>query len=143
MGPRAKIVIGALVAIAGVWWYAPAGGLNTSLLSFSTLTNLQSLVVMVQGGLGLLAILIGLFVVWIESDELRIRREMSQRDMPVESSVRQPEQDSTDYDALVEGTVDEVQDAVKGQDLDVAKVLKAEKANKDRVTLTEWLEDRQ
>ncbi len=53
------------------------------------------------------------------------------------------EVDETDYDALVaEHTVAEVKDRVKEDDLDPQKVLEAEQANKDRVTLTDWLEDR-
>lgn len=48
----------------------------------------------------------------------------------------------TDYDEIVEGTIDEVQEAVEEQDLDLEALLAAEKANKDRVTLTNWLEDR-
>ncbi len=149
MGPRGKIVIGALLAVAGVWWYAPAGGLNTALVSFSTVTNLQGLIAMLQGGLGLLAILIGLFVVWIESDELRIRREMQQRetgdmttDLQEAVGTADSAADDTDYEEVVAGTVDEVKEAVESQDLDVRKVLEAEQANKGRVTLTDWLEDR-
>ncbi len=46
------------------------------------------------------------------------------------------------YDNLVTGTVDEVKDAVRDGDLDVAAVLAAEEAGKDRSTLTGWLENR-
>lgn len=48
----------------------------------------------------------------------------------------------TDYEELVEGTVDEVKEEVDDRDLDVGKVLEAEKENKDRVTLIDWLEER-
>ncbi|MFB6294955.1 MAG: hypothetical protein ABEI97_04300 [Candidatus Nanohaloarchaea archaeon] len=47
----------------------------------------------------------------------------------------------TDYDEVVEGTIDEVKEAVQENDLDLEKVLEAEKSNKDRVTLVEWLEE--
>lgn len=47
-----------------------------------------------------------------------------------------------DYEAIVDGTVDAVKAAVEEQDLDPEKLLDAEKANKDRVTLIQWLEER-
>lgn len=43
---------------------------------------------------------------------------------------------------IVEGTVDEVKEAVRDGAADPAAVLEAETANKDRVTLVEWLESR-
>ncbi|MDY6769819.1 MAG: 30S ribosomal protein S3 [Candidatus Nanohaloarchaea archaeon] len=50
--------------------------------------------------------------------------------------------DDTDYEELVEGTVEEVKDAVRDRDLVPEEVLEAEKAGKSRKTLTEWLERR-
>lgn len=79
MGPRVKMVLGALLVLLGAAWYVPGGPFNSSLASFSSLTNLQSLAVSFQGGLGVFLLLIGAFVVWIERDELRIRREMESR----------------------------------------------------------------
>jgi small subunit ribosomal protein S3 len=49
---------------------------------------------------------------------------------------------AVEYEAVVERTVDDVKTAVEEQDLDPAEVLDAEQANKDRVTLVEWLERR-
>lgn len=48
-----------------------------------------------------------------------------------------------DYNEVVEGTVDEVKQQVQDQDLDIDKVLEAEQANKERVTLVDWLEEQQ
>ncbi|MFB6167055.1 MAG: hypothetical protein ABEJ62_02220, partial [Candidatus Nanohaloarchaea archaeon] len=47
-----------------------------------------------------------------------------------------------DYEEIVSGTVDEVKEKVQEEDLDPEEVLEAEKQNKDRVTLVEWLEER-
>ncbi len=74
------MVIGALLVVLGAWWYIPGGPFNSAAVSFSTLTNLQGLSILLQGGLGVLAVLIGAFVVWIERDELRIQREMESRE---------------------------------------------------------------
>ncbi|MFB6166981.1 MAG: hypothetical protein ABEJ62_01835 [Candidatus Nanohaloarchaea archaeon] len=80
MGPRGKMVVGAILLLVGIWWYVPGGPFNSAALATSTLTNFQSLTVMVQGGLGIILALVGAFVVWIERDELRIRREMESRE---------------------------------------------------------------
>ncbi len=44
-----------------------------------------------------------------------------------------------DYEDLSEKTIDEIKETVKEEDLDLRKLLKAEKNNKDRKTLKEWL----
>ncbi len=46
-----------------------------------------------------------------------------------------------DYEEIVQGTIAEVKEEIREHDLDPQKVLKAEKENKDRVTLTDWLEE--
>ncbi len=51
-------------------------------------------------------------------------------------------EEPVDYDEIVSGTIPEVKDAFDDHDLDPAKVLAAETANKDRVTLKDWLESR-
>lgn len=69
----------------------------------------------------------------------------SEESEPVED-VEEVEEDEpvdvgVDYEELVQGTIPEVKDAIKEEGLDLAKVLKAEKENKDRVTLKDWLEE--
>lgn len=48
---------------------------------------------------------------------------------------------SVDYEEVVEGTVAEVKEEVEEEDLDPEKVLEAEKENKDRKTLKQFLQD--
>jgi protein-disulfide isomerase len=51
--------------------------------------------------------------------------------------------DDTDYDDLSGRTVDEVKEYVTNNDsVDIERLLRHEKRNKDRTTLTSWLEDR-
>lgn len=50
--------------------------------------------------------------------------------------------EGVDYEALVEGTIEDVKGRVTAEELDAAKVLEAERDNKNRVTLVEWLERR-
>lgn len=50
--------------------------------------------------------------------------------------------EGVDYDALAkEHTIKELKQKVEEDDLDLRKLLKAEKANKDRKTLKSWIED--
>lgn len=47
-----------------------------------------------------------------------------------------------DYEDLSEKTIDAIKETVKEEDLDLRKLLKAEKNNKDRKTLKEWLNNK-
>jgi len=50
--------------------------------------------------------------------------------------------DSIDYDELSDRTIKEIKQEVEDSDVDLEKLLEAEKENKDRVTLKDWLNDR-
>lgn len=94
--PRAKMLIGALLTLSGIWWYVPGGGLDALLEPYSSITNFQSLIVGLQGGTGVILLLIGIFIVWIERDQLKLQKELQKR-----------EQDSTgtEQQAVVGGTM--------------------------------------
>lgn len=147
MRPQNKIIIGALLIFGGVYWY------SLEMLWGTGLTNLESLAIMVKGGIGVVIFLIGLVVVWIESDELKMQRQMDEQDFEPDTFKEQGQEfagetsseieiEDVDYDTVVEGTVDEVKDEVEQRDLDPKDVLEAEIENKDRKTLKEWLESR-
>lgn len=59
---------------------------------------------------------------------------------PVESGSEDDTGD-VDYAELVQGTIPEVKHEIMENDLDPEKVLDAEKENKDRVTLKDWLDE--
>ncbi len=61
---------------------------------------------------------------------------------PVEESSAVVEGAAMDYEAIVSGTVEEVKDRVEGGNLDLKKVLDAERSGDARSTLIEWLEGR-
>lgn len=145
MRPQNKIIIGTLLIFGGVYWY------SMDMLWGTGLNNIESLAVMFKGGLGVLVFLIGLLVVWIESDELKMQRQMDEKDFEPDTFKKKGQEfaggasseieiEDVDYDDVVEGTVDEVKDDVESRDLDPKDVLEAEIENKDRKTLKEWLE---
>lgn len=146
MRPYTKIFIGALMIIGGIYWY------SLDLFAGTGLNNLDALVILFKGLAGMFVFLIGVFVVWIESDELKIQRELERHDFEPDQYREQEDEfdtgegmaelDEVDYEDVVEGTIDEVKEEVKEKDLDPQAVLEEEKDNKDRKTLKEWLNSR-
>lgn len=150
MRPTLKIVLGSLMIIAGIYWYSMDAAMGTGT------SNLDALFILLKGSVGLFVLLLGVFVVWIESDEMRIQRELEQQDFQPEEYPDQEEAGAAeaevssseveiatpDYEEIVSGTIDEVKDAVAEQDLDLEELLRVEQQNKDRKTLKSWLESR-
>ncbi|MFB6292369.1 MAG: hypothetical protein ABEI58_03155 [Candidatus Nanohaloarchaea archaeon] len=60
MHPAAKILVGALMVIVGV---------------YTSVTFWNELLLLVKAGVGPLLVLVGAFIVWLESDEWKMRRE--------------------------------------------------------------------
>lgn len=94
-----------------------------------------------------------------EAEKEEIRAETEEEEEPdedVEDEAEEPSEESEeeeeepteveaadiDYDELVSENISDIKDRVRDEDLDPAKVLEAEKANKERKTLIEWLENR-
>ncbi|MFB6204737.1 MAG: C2H2-type zinc finger protein [Candidatus Nanohaloarchaea archaeon] len=82
MHPAIKILIGALMVVVGV---------------FSTVTFLDELVMLIKAGIGPLLILVGAFIVWLESDEWKMRREQQQT-LDVEDRFSAEEQETEEED---------------------------------------------
>jgi hypothetical protein len=148
MSPVLKILVGALMMVLGI---------------FTSITYSNELVNVVQGGLGPLLILVGAFIVWLESDELKVQREEKQERKQQEREQQtlqqqEPRQetreaareikqavssDTPDPEEILEGTVQEVREEVSSNDdLNVSELLEAEKQGKNRKTLVNYLERR-
>jgi len=72
-GAIVKIIIGAILIVASVWWVLQG---STKVLGRDGLQDLMSIL---NGGIPPIVFLIGLFVVWLELDELRIEKELSSK----------------------------------------------------------------
>jgi flagellar biosynthesis component FlhA len=152
MSPVLKILVGALMMVLGI---------------FTSITYSNELVNVVQGALGPLLVLIGAFIVWLESDELKVQREekqeekqrqqQEQRTLKQQTQSNEPRQETReaareikqavsstpDPEQILEGTVQEVREEVSERDdLDVQELLEAEKQGKNRKTLVNYLERR-
>lgn len=135
-----KVVIGALMIVLGV---------------YSSVTFWNELVTLVKAGIGPLLILVGAFIVWLETDELKMEREQKketkekqglQREFQPEQAVSGDSNDSTvqkDYSDVLSGNVEEAKNTVREMaDPDFKAILEAEKRGKDRKTLKDFLERR-
>jgi uncharacterized membrane protein YwzB len=70
MGAIVKILIGAVLMIASVWWVFQGSG---QLIHRFYLTDLITLL---NAAIPIVVFIIGLFVLWLELDELRIEKEL-------------------------------------------------------------------
>jgi hypothetical protein len=68
--PIVKIIIGVLLVIGSVWWIAQGSQ------TYIARSGIADLITVVNGALPVLVFLLGLFIVWLELDELKIEREL-------------------------------------------------------------------
>jgi len=73
MGALIKLIIGAILMLAAIWWIIPGQGGSTMLIKRNALNDLISLL---NAGIPIGIFFIGLFIVWLELDEIKIEREI-------------------------------------------------------------------
>ena len=85
MHPIAKMIIGVLLIIAGIYWilYGPdATKINAAIAPYlarigaAAKATWNDLILLLNGGIPPLLVLLGIFIVWLEWDEWRIEREL-------------------------------------------------------------------
>lgn len=151
MHPAVKILFGALMIAVGAF---------VSVGPFS-----EEVVTLILGGVGPLMILIGAFIVWLESDEWKMARQEKegqrnnktsglqeqlktaqslrdkQKKEQKENQERQNRKIQRDYTDVLEGTVEESKEAIsKMENPSYDALIAAEKRDKNRKTLIQWLE---
>jgi len=138
MNALVKVVIGALMVVLGV---------------YSSVTFWEELLQLVKASVGPLLVLVGAFIVWLETDELKMEREQKKQQNQEEKGLRReftPQDDSEteetgmrDYSEILSGNVDEVKSTVREMaNPDYRAILEAEKQGKDRKTVKEFLQRR-
>jgi uncharacterized membrane protein YwzB len=70
MGAIVKILIGALMMIISVWWAFQGSG------QYLGRSYLNDLITLLNAGIPIVVFVIGLFILWLELDELRIEKEL-------------------------------------------------------------------
>ncbi len=91
MHPASKILVGAVMVVVGV---------------FSTATFFSELVTLAKAGIGPLLVVIGAFIIWLESDEWKMRREQS-RDTSVQQQFQQAQEPKTQPETRTEQVEEE------------------------------------
>lgn len=78
-----KIIIGVILIIVSVWWIVQGSSYIQPLKDSTLVTSrpaLADFIVLVNGGLPPFVALIGLLVVWLELDNIKIQKELSQEE---------------------------------------------------------------
>jgi ABC-type multidrug transport system fused ATPase/permease subunit len=148
MHPGIKVLFGATLTVAGV---------------YLSITFSKQLVTLALGGVGPLLVLVGAFIVWLESDEWKMRRQNKsgntssglQEQLQNAQSMRQQNQkeetntsnseakEEMDYSDIVDSTVEDAKESISDmEDPNYDALAAAERRNKSRKTLLEWLERR-
>ena len=132
---------------------------------YASITFSEQLFTLALGGIGPLLILIGAFIVWLESDEWKMKREetreektnglqeqlqnaQSMREQATGQTADQQQQETStgvqrDYSEVLESTVDEAKQAISEmENPNYDALIAAERRDKNRKTLLEWLERR-
>ncbi len=144
MHPALKILIGALMIAIG---------------AYTSITFLDQLTALILGSIGPLLILIGAFIVWLESDEWKMSRQDSKdkkrdtglqeqlntakkiREQQKQESKTQDRQIKRDYTDVLEGTVKEAKETINSMNnANYDALIAAERRDKNRKTLIQWLE---
>lgn len=139
MNALVKVIIGALMVVLGV---------------YSSVTFWQELLQLAKASVGPLLVLVGAFIVWLETDELKMEREQKKqqreqedqglrREFTPQNDEETQETGMKDYSEILSGNVEEVKNAVREMaNPDYEAILKAERQGKDRKTVKEFLERR-
>lgn len=111
---------------------------------FSSVTFWNELLLVTQAAIGPLLVLVGAFLVWLESDEWKMRREMDKKsDQGPQQPLTRARPQRTDPDEIISGTVEEVKEEVNSRSgLNYEALIEAEKNRKNRKTVIEFLERR-
>lgn len=134
---------------------------------YLSITFSEQLTRIALGGIGPLLVLVGAFIVWLESDEWKMKRQENrgrksnglQEQLQNAQSMRQETEDQedeasvdssteaggstneTDYSDAVDSTVEEAKQKISRMESpNYDALIAAERRNKSRKTLLEWLE---
>jgi hypothetical protein len=99
MHPAFKILIGALMVILGFY----------SIVEFSA-----ELFTVIKGSIGVLLVLVGAFIVWLESDEWKLRKTEDSKRQQIQQQFKPGEEQQTSETTESEGQ-EEIQEAVEGE----------------------------
>lgn len=112
---------------------------------YSSVTYWPELVTIVKAAVGPLLVVIGAFIVWLESDELKMERDEEDAAQGLQRQFEKEQQQtpSRDYSEVLSGTVDEVKKEVREMDdPEVGEMIDEERKGKNRKTVIQFLQKR-
>lgn len=122
MHPVLKIIVGALMVVLGV---------------YSSLTYSAELIDLVTAVIGPLLVLVGAFIIWLESDELKLsREESSDRGFDVQQSLKDQtettKQEETETPESQQTTSDRIACPDCGKEFDTERGMKIHRTQKHK-----------
>jgi len=124
MHPAIKILVGALMVVLGIF--------SLTLPDF-----FQAFVTLVKGGIGPILILVGAFIIWLESDEWKMRRseEKEERNMGVQQQLQEEVKERKQASTQEETTEEEAEEDKHacpecGKEFDTERGMKIHQAQK-------------
>ena len=75
MGAALKLIVGLIIFLVGIYWYLPSSIVST----FFGRSAFQAFLVVFQGLFGLVLILFGLIIAWIEFEDIKWERKENKK----------------------------------------------------------------
>jgi uncharacterized membrane protein YwzB len=79
MQAAVKVLIGIVLVIASVWWIIQGSTQYSATIFGITHSGIQDLITVLNGAIPVLIFLLGIFIVWLEIDEMKIEKELKKR----------------------------------------------------------------
>lgn len=73
MQAAGKVLVGIILVVASAWWVIQGSRMYIGRSGF------QDFVTVVNGAVPVLVFLLGLFIVWLEMDEMKVEKELKKR----------------------------------------------------------------
>jgi len=79
MNAAVKVLIGIVLVIASAWWVIQGSTKYSATIFGITHSGVQDLITVVNGAVPVLVFLLGIFIIWLEIDEMKIESELKKK----------------------------------------------------------------
>lgn len=79
MQAAGKVIVGIILVVASAWWIVQGSTMYSTMIFGHTHSGIQDLITVVNGAVPVLVFLLGIFIVWLEMDEMKVEKELKRR----------------------------------------------------------------
>jgi len=73
MHPAGKFILGLILVFGSIWWIVQGSQ------QYIQRSGYQDLITVINGAVPVLILILGIFIIWLELDELKIERELKRK----------------------------------------------------------------